>query len=101
MLNAAPAAQLSARTFVLTRRSAKGHDDLSCWLALPDTVSTTLPPLVAVHGIRREADARRNFLANGQPPWGGRSSLPCLKRNAGHAISRPFAAAVPIWRCYG
>lgn len=61
MLNAAPAAQLSARTFVLTRRSAKGDDDLCCWLALPDTISDTLPPLVAVHGIRREACAQAEF----------------------------------------
>lgn len=61
MLNAAPAAQLSARTFVLTCRSAKGDDDLSCWLALPDTISDTLPPLVAVHGIRREAGAQAEF----------------------------------------
>ncbi|MEO9876025.1 MAG: alpha/beta hydrolase [Anderseniella sp.] len=61
MLNAAPAAQLSARTFVLTRRSAKGDHDLSCWLALPDTISDTLPPLVAVHGIRREARAQAEF----------------------------------------
>ncbi|MEO1159363.1 MAG: alpha/beta hydrolase [Pseudomonadota bacterium] len=61
MLNAAPAAQPSARTFLLTHRSARGDDDLSCWLALPDTVSGTLPPLVAVHGIRREADAQAEF----------------------------------------
>lgn len=64
MLNAAPAAQLSSRTFVLTRRSAKGDDDLSCWLALPDTISDTLPPLVAVHGIRREADAQAEFFGD-------------------------------------
>lgn len=61
MLNAAPAARLSTRAFVLTRRSAKDDDDLSCWLALPDTISTTLPPLVAVHGIRREAEAQAEF----------------------------------------
>lgn len=64
MLNAAPAAQLSARTFILTRRSAKGDDDLSCWLALPDIISDTLPPLVAVHGIRREADAQAEFFGS-------------------------------------
>lgn len=64
MLNAAPAAQLSARTFVLTHRSAKGDDDLSCWLALPDTISETLPPLVAVHGIRREAEAQAEFFGD-------------------------------------
>ncbi len=64
MLYAAPVAQLSACTFVLTRRSAKGDDDLSCWLALPDTISETLPPLVAVHGIRREAHAQAEFFAN-------------------------------------
>ncbi|MEM9472619.1 MAG: alpha/beta hydrolase [Pseudomonadota bacterium] len=61
MLNAASAAQLSARTFTLTHRAGKSEDDLCCWLALPDRVSSTLPPLVAVHGIRREADAQAEF----------------------------------------
>ena len=61
MLNAAPAAQPSTRSFVLTRRSAKGEKDLSCWLALPENISNNLPPLVAVHGIRREADIQAEF----------------------------------------
>ncbi len=61
MLNAASAVRLPAHTFTLTHRAGKNQDDLSCWLALPDRISSTLPPLVAVHGIRREADAQAEF----------------------------------------
>ena len=63
MLTAAPAAQPAARTFTVTRRPADGPDGLPCWLALPEKISDRLPPIVAVHGIRREADAQANLFA--------------------------------------
>ena len=34
--------------------SAKGRGGLACWLAVPRTVDPEAPPLVAVHGIRRD-----------------------------------------------
>ncbi|WP_108883222.1 alpha/beta fold hydrolase [Anderseniella sp. Alg231-50] len=80
MLNAAPATQLSARTFLLTHRSAKGDDDLSCWLALPDTISDALPPLVAVHGIRREADAQAEFFGERATALGRPVIAPLFER---------------------
>lgn len=81
MLNAAPAAQLSARTFVLTHRSAKGEGDLSCWLALPDTISDILPPLVAVHGIRREASAQAEFFGERASAFGRPVIAPVFEEN--------------------
>lgn len=63
MLTAAPEARPSARTFTVTRRPADGPDGLPCWLALPEKISDRLPPIVAVHGIRREADAQANLFA--------------------------------------
>ena len=63
MLTVSPAAQPPARTFTVTRRPAQGRFGIPCWLALPDEISDRAPPLVAVHGIRREADAQANLFA--------------------------------------
>lgn len=39
-----------------------GRGDLSCWLALPGEIIPSRPPLVAVHGIRRDARAQAVLL---------------------------------------
>jgi len=58
-----PATQPPAHAFTVTRRPGQGRFGLACWLALPETISDDAPPLVAVHGIRREADAQANLFA--------------------------------------
>ena len=42
-----------SESFRLVRWPPKGRKALDCWIALPDEISATAPPLVAVHGIQR------------------------------------------------
>lgn len=58
-------------------RPASEPGGLACWLALPDRVAGDKPPLVAVHGIRRDARQQAELFARranalGRPviaPW--------------------------------
>ena len=63
MCAAISAARRPARGFTLLCRPATRAGDLGCWLTLPPRMSNTLPPLVAVHGIRRRAEAQAALLA--------------------------------------
>ncbi len=63
---AALAAKLVARNAIadnITFRPAAGHDGLACWIAVPDTVNVDRSPLVAVHGIRRNAYQQAELFA--------------------------------------
>lgn len=44
-------------------RPATETDGLACWLAMPDRVAGDKPPLVAVHGIRRNARQQAELFA--------------------------------------
>jgi len=46
----------------LLNRPGRTPGGLSCWLALPGKIDPTMPPLVAVHGIRRDARAQAVLL---------------------------------------
>lgn len=59
--SSAPTPGAAQRVLVLSR-PARETDSLSCWLALPRDISPDLPPLVAVHGIRRDARAQAMLL---------------------------------------
>jgi len=63
MCIAAKATLLPARAYTVSRRPATDVGGLDCWLALPDPMSETLPPLVAVHGIRRGAGSQAALFA--------------------------------------
>ena len=45
-------------------RPPAGARGLAYWLALPDRIDTNLPPLVAVHGIRRNARQQAQLFAD-------------------------------------
>lgn len=47
----------------LVYRPAQGPAGLACWLALPDRISEDRAPLVAVHGIRRNARQQAELFA--------------------------------------
>ncbi|MCR9122779.1 MAG: hypothetical protein NXH91_10940 [Phyllobacteriaceae bacterium] len=44
-------------------RHAGQPDGLSCWLAVPERMAADGPPLVAIHGIRRDARQQAELLA--------------------------------------
>ncbi len=44
-------------------RPRPGSADLDCWLALPRRISDDRPPLVAVHGLRRDARQQAELFA--------------------------------------
>lgn len=68
----------------IVKRPGSGRHGLSCWLALPPRISSSRPPLVAIHGIRRGARSQaRAFAARaaaeGRPviaPLFGKSAWP-------------------------
>lgn len=47
----------------LVHRPQDGPDGLSCWMALPTRMSKTMTPIVAVHGIRRNARQQAELFA--------------------------------------
>lgn len=54
------------------RRPADAQAPLACWLALPAMIDAERPPLVAVHGVRRDAEEQMRLLSSraaelGQP----------------------------------
>ena len=49
--------------YSLVHRPEDDPDGLSCWIALPDRISRTQTPVVAVHGIRRNARQQADLLA--------------------------------------
>ncbi len=56
----------------LVFRSGKGPGELDCWMALPHNIAPDMPPLIAVHGIRRGAKLQADLFgkraaALGQP----------------------------------
>ncbi len=64
MLQAAPYTMIPSEPVTpIVYRPEAGADELPCWLALPARMASDTPPIVAVHGIRRNARQQAELLA--------------------------------------
>jgi len=63
-MSALPALDRLSReaSHTVTRRTARGHGALPCWLSLPQVADSGAEPLIAVHGILRRADHQATLL---------------------------------------
>ena len=63
-LSALPSEAGEAQNVTVLRRPADARVPLACWLAMPAMIAAERPPLVATHGIRRDAEEQAALLSS-------------------------------------